>query len=105
MLKIIYFFLGRKGSRGNILRTRISVPVICDPAITTVTAATISISPRKSRGVMLWPRIVTPKNIAEAGSSAPRMAVGIGPIICIARVVHIKEMAVGNTARPIRLPQ
>ena len=45
-----------------------------------------------------------PKNIAVTGSSAPRIAVGVEPMLWIAAVVHRKDIAVGNTARPSTLP-
>ena len=43
--------------------------------------------------------------IAVTGSSAPRMAVGVEPMYCMALVVQRNEMAVGKMARATTLPQ
>ena len=74
------------------------------PAMTLVTAVIINARPRLSRRVSLSPNTVIPNRIAVTGSRAPRMAVGVEPIYWMAPVVQRNEMAVGNTARAIRLP-
>ena len=68
------------------------------PAITIVTAAIINTIPKPSFTDNLSPNTIIPKKRAVSGSSAPRIAVGVEPIYCIALVVHKKEMAVGNIA-------
>ena len=46
-----------------------------------VTARIINTIPQHNLGVRLSPKIVTPKNTAVTGSKAPRMAVGVEPIL------------------------
>ena len=75
------------------------------PAIIKVTAKIIITIPQLSLGVSDSPKMVTPKNTAVRGSRAPRMAVGVEPIYWIACVVQRNDMAVGNIANAIRLPQ
>ena len=74
------------------------------PAIISVTAAIIISIPHSIRGVNASPNTVTPIMTAVTGSNAPRIAVGVEPMYCIALVVHKKEIAVGKTANANRLP-
>ena len=52
----------------------------------------------------LSPNKSMPKNTAVSGSSAPRIAVGVEPILCIARVVHTSDIAVGRRPSEIAQP-
>lgn len=70
-----------------------------------VTAVTIMIMPQLTRTVRTSPNTVTPKNTAVSGSNAPKMAVGVEPIYCMAWVVHKNDTAVGNMAKATMLPQ
>ena len=74
------------------------------PATTMVTATIMSIRPMVLRMVSCSPKTVTPKNTAVTGSKAPRMAVGVEPIYCMAPVVQSRDIAVGITANAMRLP-
>lgn len=75
------------------------------PATTILTAKIISKNPITTRTVNTSPKTVTPKNTAVTGSNAPRMAVGVEPIYCMAPVVQSRDMAVGIKARANKFPQ
>lgn len=68
-------------------------------ATTSVTAMTMSTIPIESRGVMISPKTKYPKNSAVTGSKAPKMAVGVLPMMLMARVVQRNEMTVGKMPR------
>lgn len=74
------------------------------PAIISVTAAIIISIPHSIRGVNASPNTVTPIMTAVTGSNAPRIAVGVEPMYCMALVVHRNDIAVGNMASAMRLP-
>ena len=57
--------------------------------------------PRIMRGVSCSPKISTPKNKAVTGSKAPRIAVGVEPMYCMAFVIVTNEITVGKTASEI----
>ena len=67
-----------------------------------LTALIIRMKPNMIRGVSDSWNTVTPKNTAVTGSKAPRMAVGVEPIYCMAPVVQSSDMAVGIRAKATR---
>ena len=77
---------------------------MCPPAIISVTAAIIISIPHNIRGVNASPNTVTPIITAVTGSNAPRIAVGVDPIYCMALVVQRNDIAVGKMARAMRFP-
>ena len=54
---------------------------------------------------MCWSRVRTLSATAVTGSSAPKMAVEVDPMQCMATVVQPSDTTVGNTARATRLIQ
>lgn len=68
--------------------------------MTTRVAIRMRMPPKISRNVMDSPRIIMLRRTAVTGSSAPKMAVGVGPIREIAIMVKSRDRTVGNKARP-----
>lgn len=91
--------------RGQSFRKRNSCLWIVEEAITIVTPVIISKSPVNMRDVNCSPNITTPKKTAVTGSRAPKIAVDVDPIYCMARVVHKSDTAVGNTANATTFSQ
>ena len=69
-----------------------------------MTARIIINIPQLNRSVRDSPKTTTPKKTAVKGSKAPKIAVGVEPIYCMAWVVQRNEIAVGKIAKAIRLP-
>ena len=74
------------------------------PPTITDTAPIINIMPTTSTTVRTSPKTNIPIATAVTGSSAPRIAVGVEPIYCIAPVVQRNETAVGKIANPATHP-
>ena len=70
-----------------------------------VTAARISATPVRMRGVSRSPKTSTPKKSAVTGSSAPRIAVGVEPMRRMAPAIVTSETIVGNSASETALIQ
>lgn len=68
------------------------------PTTIKVTATSIISIPKTRRGVSRSPKIITPKKRAVTGSNAPKMAVGVEPMLCIEIAVQISEITVGRKA-------
>ena len=75
------------------------------PVTTIVVAMIISIPPMISCIVIDCLKNATLKMTAVTGSRAPKIAVGVDPIICIAADVQAKDKTVGIIANAIRLYQ
>ena len=73
-----------------------------DPATMIVTALMIRMMPTMDLGERVSPNAMMPTNTAVTGSSAPRIAVGVDPIVWIAFVVQRIETRVRKTAMPTR---
>lgn len=78
---------------------------LSDDSITINVASRISAPPITSRMVILSPRMMMLKTTAVIGSRAPKMAVGVGPMQEIARMVKSRESTVGKRARQSRQVQ
>lgn len=77
-------FPDRLGSLGKSFLKRTMYVVRLFLVMMNVTAMIINMIPQINRGVRLSPKMVTPKNTAVTGSSAPRMATGVAPMYWIA---------------------
>ena len=75
------------------------------PVTTIVVAMTISSPPKISWAVIGCPRKATLKTTAVTGASAPNIAVGVEPMICMAAEVQACDRTVGIIASATRLYQ
>ena len=69
---------------------------------TNVTETIMSSNPMAMCRVMTSLNISTPMKTAVTGSNAPRIAVGVEPMYCIAFVVQNSDSTVGKIARQRR---
>ena len=87
------------------MRTRSNTGSIRSEHTTIVVAITISNPPHSSRGVIVWLRVSMLRATAVTGSSAPKIAVEVEPMQCIATVVQPSDTTVGNAAKAARFTQ